>query len=75
MLEEAEAGRLEGPPGFDAAEWFKRVRDLLLLGYRSDPRGMVEMGFPGPSYAKGHVWLGEAEVAKRAGRAPGYEEL
>jgi hypothetical protein len=75
LLSDAEEGRLEGPEAFDAAEWFRRVRDLLLLGYGSDPRGMVEMGFPGPSYAKGHVWLGEAEVARRAQRAPGHEEL
>jgi hypothetical protein len=75
LLADAEGGSLEGPEGFDAAEWFRRVRDLLLLGYGSDPRGMVEMGFPGPSYAKGHVWLGEAEIARRAEHAPGYEEL
>jgi Gluconate 2-dehydrogenase subunit 3 len=75
LLADAEAGNLEGPEGFDAAEWFRRVRDLLLLGYGSDPRGMVEMGFPGPSYAKGHVWLGEAEIARRAEHAPGHEEL
>lgn len=74
-LAEAEEGRLGGPERFDAAEWFQRVRDLVLLAYGSDPRGMVEMGFPGPSYAKGHVWLGEAEVARRAARAPGYQEL
>lgn len=75
LLARAEEGRLEGPAGFDAAEWFRRVRDLVLLAYGSDPRGMVEMGFPGPSYAKGHVWLGKAEVARRAARAPGHEEL
>jgi hypothetical protein len=75
LLADAEAGSLEGPEGFDAAEWFRRVRGLLLLGYGSDPRGMVEMGFPGPSYAKGHVWLGEAEIARRADHAPGHEEL
>jgi hypothetical protein len=75
LLADAEAGRLQGSAGFDAAEWFRRVRDLLLLGYGSDPRGMVEMGFPGPSYATGHVWLGQAEVARRAERAPGHEEL
>ncbi len=75
LLGEAEEGRISGPAGFDAAEWFQRVRDLVLLGYGSDPRGMVEMGFPGPSYAKGHVWLSQGEVAKRAERAPGYQEL
>jgi hypothetical protein len=36
---------------------------------------MVEMGFPGPSYEKGHVWLGVAEIARRAARAPGHDEL
>ena len=76
MLGDAEGGRLKGgPAGFDATEWFQRVRDLLLLGYGSDPRGMVEMGFPGPSYETGHVWLDEFEVARRAERAPGYEVL
>jgi hypothetical protein len=75
LLADAEAGRFEGPRRFDSSEWFKRVRDLLLLGYGADPRGMVEMGFPGPSYEKGHVWLGVAEIARRAARAPGHEEL
>lgn len=75
LLGEIEAGRIDGGPRFDAAEWFRRVRDLLLLAYGSDPRGMVEMGFPGPSFAKGHVWLGPAEVARRASHAPGSEEF
>lgn len=75
LLSEAERGGLAGPERFDAKEWFQRVRDLVLLGYGSDPRGMVEIGFPGPSYAKGHVWLDEYEVARRAEGAPGYEEL
>ncbi|HEX5936668.1 MAG TPA: gluconate 2-dehydrogenase subunit 3 family protein [Actinomycetota bacterium] len=75
LLADAEAGRLEGEEGFDAAEWFRRTRDLLLLAYGSDPRGMVEMGFPGPSYATGHVWLDTFEVARRAERAPGADRL
>jgi hypothetical protein len=84
LLTDAERGELsapeaqggfDAPEGFDATEWFQRVRDLLLLGYGSDPRGMVEMGFPGPSYEKGHVWLDEFEVARRAERAPGHEQL
>jgi Gluconate 2-dehydrogenase subunit 3 len=75
LLADAERGGIAGPDRFDAKEWFQRVRDLLLLGYGSDPRGMVEMGFPGPSYEKGHVWLDEFEVARRADRAPGYRQL
>lgn len=72
MLTRAEQGDLSGPSGFDSATWFKRTRGLLFLGYGSDPRGMVEMGFPGPSYESGHVWLDEGEVAARAARRRGY---
>src|SRR5437763_8048203 len=61
LLLRAGRGELSGPDGFDAATWFKRTRGLLFLGYGSDPRGMVEMGFPGPSYQSGHVWLDEGE--------------
>lgn len=75
LLADAERSRLGGEDGFDAAEWFRRVRDLLLLAYGSDPRGMVEMGFPGPSYLTGHVWLGPFEVARRASHAPGWERF
>lgn len=75
LLTDAEEGRLNGPKGFDAAEWFRRVRDVFLLGYGSDPRGMVEMGFPGPSYRTGHVWLGVAEIMGRVRRTAGHDEL
>jgi hypothetical protein len=75
LLRLAEAGELKGPAGFDPATWFRRTRAILLLGYGSDPRGMVEMGFPGPSYKPGHVWLDEGEVAARAKRRRGYRVL
>jgi Gluconate 2-dehydrogenase subunit 3 len=77
LLADAEGGDLELPeePRFDSAVWFKRTRSKLLLGYGSDPRGMVEMGFPGPTYETGHVWLDRAEVKARARRRVGYEWL
>lgn len=76
LLAGAERGELPAPAGLDAtrfssSDWFKRVRDLLLLAYGSDPRGMVEMGFPGPSYEPGNLWLDQMEVAQRARGAPG----
>ena len=75
LLAEAERGKLAGPERFDARTWFVRLREKLLLGYGSDPRGMVEMGFPGPSYETGHVWLGPGEVRARTLRRPGYRVL
>jgi hypothetical protein len=62
-------------PRFDSSVWFKRTRGKLLLGYGSDPRGMVEMGFPGPSYKPGHIWLDRGEVLARVRRRRGYLEL
>jgi hypothetical protein len=75
LLGEAEKGNLRDTPTFDSATWFKRTRALLLLGYGSDPRGMVEMGFPGPSYKPGHVWLDEGEIQARVQRRRGYLTL
>jgi hypothetical protein len=75
LLARAETGDVTGPEMFDSRVWFQRVRELALLGYGSDPRGMVEMGFPGPSYRSGHVWLSERGVRARVERRPGFLEL
>jgi hypothetical protein len=72
LLARAERGELKGRTGFDWSEWFRRLRSLALLALGSDPRGMVLMGFPGPSYQPGHLWLDEPEVAARADRRRGY---
>lgn len=75
LLAAAERDEVPGPPGFRSALWFGRVRDLLLLAFGSDPRGMVQMGFPGPSYRPGHVWLDLQETEAREQRKPGYLTL
>jgi hypothetical protein len=75
LLAEAEKGQLPGPDRFDSAAWFRRTRGYLLLAFGSDPRGMLQMGFPGPSYKPGHVWLDEAETEARVKRRPGYLTL
>lgn len=75
LLAAAERGELPAVDRFDWATWFRRLRALALLALGSDPRGMVFMGFPGPSYRPGHVWLDEGEVAARAARRRGYLQL
>lgn len=75
LLLEAERDELPGPEAFGSSLWFRRVRDILLLGFGSDPRGMVQMGYPGPSYQPGHIWLDVEEVKARAGRKLGYQTL
>jgi hypothetical protein len=75
LLQAAERGEIQDGDDFDSSVWFKRVLQLLLLGYGSDPRGMIEMGFPGPSYQPGHVWLDRREVKARPARKRGYLTL
>jgi hypothetical protein len=75
ILMDAEAGRLQGPDGFDSALWFKRTRDVLLLGFGSDPRGMLQMGFPGPSYQSGYTWLSYGSVDARREHKAGHRSL
>ncbi len=75
LVAAAERGEITGPEGFDSSMWFQLVRNLALLALGSDPRGMVVMGYPGPSYRPGHLWLDEGEVAARAARRRGYLQL
>ncbi len=75
LLAEVERGELRGGERFDSSVWFKRIRGKLLLAFGSDPRGMVQMGFPGPSYKPGHIWLDQGEVLARAKRRRGYLTL
>jgi hypothetical protein len=72
LLALAEKGELKRPEGFDSSVWFKRTRGKLFLGYGTDPRGMVQMGYPGPSYKPGHIWLDRGEVKARTNRQRGY---
>lgn len=74
-LSEATQRKLKGPLGFDSKEWFQRVLELALLGFGSDPRGMVQMGYPGPSYRPGHLWLDRGKVEQRVARRRGYMYL
>ncbi|MEX1021608.1 MAG: gluconate 2-dehydrogenase subunit 3 family protein [Dehalococcoidia bacterium] len=75
LLAQAERKALDGPAGFDSSAWFNQVRALVLLGFGSDPRGMVFMGFPGPAYQPGYLWLGTDEVKQRTQRRPGHTVL
>jgi len=75
LLAAAERGELHGGERFESSVWFRRIRGKFLLGYGSDPRAMVQMGYPGPSYRPGHIWLDRGEVAARVKRKPGYLRL
>ena len=75
LLGEVEQGKLKGPERFDSSTWFRRVRESIITAFGSDPRGMVQMGFPGPSYKPGHLWLDRPTTEARAARRSGYMKL
>ena len=75
LLGAMEKGEVKGPKGFDSATWFRRVRESFITGFGSDPRGMVQMGYPGPPYKPGHLWLDQGEVRSRVERKRGYLKL
>jgi hypothetical protein len=75
LLSDAEEGKLKGPERFDSSVWFRRVRESIITAFGSDPRGMVQMGFPGPSYKPGHLWLDRPTTEARAARRSGYMKL
>jgi hypothetical protein len=75
LLTAAEEGKLEGPDRFDSGAWFRRVRESIITAFGSDPRGMVQMGFPGPSFKPGHLWLDRPATEARAARRSGYMKL
>lgn len=50
-----------------------RLLMKALTGYCSHPRVWLRMGFPGPSYPEGYVWITEAEIRQRRRHFPGWK--
>jgi hypothetical protein len=75
LLSAAEERKIKGPERFDSGVWFRKVRESIITAFGSDPRGMVQMGFPGPSFKPGHLWLDRPTTEARAARRSGYMKL
>jgi hypothetical protein len=57
------------------AYFLKRFYGKALHGYFGHPRVWMRIGFYGPAYPEGYVWLGREQVRMRHERAPGWEKL
>lgn len=55
--------------------FFQRLYARALTGYYSHPKVWQRIGFYGPSYPEGYLWLSRADVGQRHKRAPGWEKM
>lgn len=58
-----------------AQQFFIKLLTKALTGYCAHPFSWLRMGFPGPSYPEGYVWIDEAGVSARRRHVPGWKTL
>lgn len=77
FLTALQEGKLEGgvwgriPPSY----FFIKLLTKALTGYCSHPLAWMRMGFPGPSFPEGYVWITHEEVLARQRHTPGWKTL
>jgi hypothetical protein len=55
--------------------FFTRLLSKALVGYCAHPLTWMRMGFPGPSFPEGYVWISEHEIQARREHFPGWKTL
>ncbi len=53
--------------------FFTRLLSKALIGYCAHPFAWMRMGFPGPSYPEGYVWITQHEIRARRNHFPGWK--
>ncbi|MFO0754698.1 MAG: gluconate 2-dehydrogenase subunit 3 family protein [Thermodesulfovibrionales bacterium] len=56
-------------------QFFVKLLMKALTGYCSHPLAWMRMGFPGPSYPEGYVWIRQSEIRARRSHFPGWKTL
>ncbi len=74
VLRAVQEGRAEGGvwqriPG---PVFFRKLMVKALNGYCAHPKVWARIGFYGPAYPEGYVWISRHEVEARRARKPGY---
>lgn len=59
------------PPGY----FFSRLMMKALTGFCAHPFSWMRMGFPGPGYPEGYVWITAKEIMARRHHFPGWKTL
>lgn len=75
VLKELQAGTAPGNTwkSIPSAHFFTKLLSKALVGYCSHPLAWLRMGFPGPSYPEGYVWVTHHTVPARRKHKPGWK--
>jgi hypothetical protein len=74
VLRAVQEGKAEGGVWRDipSALFFRKLMQKAVAGYCAHPKVWMRIGFYGPAYPEGYVWVSAAEVQSRHERKPGY---
>jgi len=54
-------------------KFFAKLLSKSLIGYCAHPLAWMRMGFPGPAYPEGYVWITQREILQRRMHFPGWK--
>ena len=77
VLREIQSGAAKGEIWMEVPpqRFFTKLMLKAVTGYFSYPPTWMRMGFPGPSYPEGYVWIGQKEIMARRRHFPGWKTL
>jgi len=54
-------------------KFFIKLLSKALIGYCAHPLAWMRMGFPGPAYPEGYVWIEQMQILQRRKHFPGWK--
>jgi hypothetical protein len=77
VLQAIQEGQAEGEiwKRIPSKYFFIRFYGKALMGYFAHPKAWMRIGFPGPSYPEGYLWVNIGQVRQRHRRQPGWDSF
>ena len=77
VLQAIQEGQAEGEiwKRIPSKYFFIRFYGKALMGYFAHPKAWMRIGFPGPSYLEGYLWVNIGQVRQRHRRQPGWDSF
>lgn len=74
VLRAVQEGKAQGEvwERIPSAVFFKTLMSKAVAGYCAHPRTWMRIGFYGPAYPEGYVWVSRREVEARHAKKPGH---
>lgn len=77
VLRAVQEGKSEGAAWrqMSGQGFFMRFYTKALLGYFAHPKAWMRIGFPGPAYPEGYLWVNSGQVKERHRRRAGWDRF